>query len=93
MRRLRPILVTSTLRTLGGKATGFGNRTAWLRLVLKTVERAILPLPIHGISRRDIRIACRLVNTASLSKGAWFHGPRGDVTGSEPRGPVTQAGF
>jgi hypothetical protein len=40
MRRLRPSLVTSTWRTLGSKATGFGNRTAWLRLVVKTVERA-----------------------------------------------------
>jgi hypothetical protein len=44
MRRLRPSLVTSTWRTLGGKATGFGKRTAWLRLVVKTVERVILPL-------------------------------------------------
>src|SRR5262245_15421084 len=62
MRRLRPSLVTSTWRTLGGKATGFGNRTAWLRLVVKTVERATWTFRI-GISQRDIRISCRLVNT------------------------------
>src|SRR5713226_8605988 len=41
MGRLRPNLVTSTWRTPGGKATGFGRSTAWLRLVMKTVERAI----------------------------------------------------
>src|SRR5439155_17010907 len=60
MRRLRPSLVTSTWRTLGGKATGFGNRTAWLRLVVKTVERAtrtsVLVYP-KGIYEACVRAA------------------------------------
>ena len=39
MTRLRPSLVISTWRTFGGKAMDFGKRTAWLRFVVKTVER------------------------------------------------------
>src|SRR5262249_46561156 len=68
MRRLRPSLVTSTWRTLGGKAIGFGNRTAWLRLVVKTVERATWTLR-SGISQRDIRISCRFVKRIGVATG------------------------
>jgi hypothetical protein len=49
MRRLRPIFVTSTWRTPAGNATGLGKRTAWPRLVVNTVERAI-SAPHIGIS-------------------------------------------
>ena len=62
MRRLRPSLVTSTWRTLGGKATGFGNRTAWLRLVVKTVERATWTFRKWYIPKGYTH-PCRLVNT------------------------------
>jgi len=44
MRRLRPSLVISTWRTFGGKVMDFGKRTAWLRLVVNTVERVTLLL-------------------------------------------------
>jgi hypothetical protein len=39
--RARPTLRISTRRTPGGNATSFGNRTAWLRCVVNTVEEAI----------------------------------------------------
>src|SRR6266566_2630553 len=69
MRRLRPTLVISTCRTLGGKATGFGKRTAWLRFVVKTVDRVILRClpqyilagytkPLHPV-KRDFHYADR----------------------------------
>src|ERR1700738_1893353 len=59
MRRLRPSLVISTCRTFGGNATGCGNRTAWLRLVVNTVERVTLRFQLSfvgyptGIYLRD----------------------------------------
>src|SRR5438445_9982912 len=57
MRRLRPSLVISTWRTFGGKVMDFGKRTAWLRLVVNTVERVTLLLHFStpGISHWDIR--------------------------------------
>jgi hypothetical protein len=56
MRRLRPSLVISTWRTFGGKVMDFGKRTAWLRLVVNTVERVTLLLHFltPGISHWDI---------------------------------------
>src|ERR1700745_2692172 len=52
MRRLRPSLVISTWRTFGGKVMDFGKRTAWLRLVVNTVERVTLLL--HFFNSWDI---------------------------------------
>src|SRR5713101_633883 len=46
--RLLPSLMTSTWCTPSGKATAFGSRTAWLRLLIKTVERAIRNLRISN---------------------------------------------
>src|SRR5260370_29454259 len=58
--RLRPILVISTWRTPAGKATGLGRRTAWLRLVVKTVERAIMtPIGIYQWDIRDPPVAVK----------------------------------
>jgi hypothetical protein len=64
MRRLRPSLVISTWRTFGGKVMDFGKRTAWLRLVVNTVERVTLLLHFltPGISRWDIRNRPAVVN-------------------------------
>jgi hypothetical protein len=53
--RLRPTLVTSTWRTVFGSASALGMRTACVRFVVKTVERAILTPGRRGISRKDIR--------------------------------------
>src|ERR1051326_6996125 len=52
MIRLCPILMISTRCTPAGNATGLGKRTAWLRLLVKTVERVIV-YP-RCISQRDI---------------------------------------
>ncbi len=41
MSLLWPSWVIPTCRTPGGNAPGFGNRTGWLRFVVKTVERVI----------------------------------------------------
>src|SRR5260370_681596 len=58
--RLRPILVISTGRPPAGKATGLGRRTAWLRLVVKTVERAIMtPIGIYQWDIRDPPVAVK----------------------------------
>src|SRR5438128_3867860 len=62
MRRLRPSLVISTWRTFGGKVMDFGKRTAWLRLVVNTVERVTLLLHFPGISHWDIRNRPAFVN-------------------------------
>src|SRR6516225_4121575 len=69
MRRLRPSLVISTWRTFGGKVMDFGKRTAWLRLVVNTVERVTLLLHFStpGISHWDIRNRPAFVNTDSAS--------------------------
>jgi hypothetical protein len=65
--RLRPTLVTSTWRTLFGNASALGMRTACVRFVVKTVERAILSLGCRGISREDIRRLSPPVKATSLS--------------------------
>src|SRR6516164_6120507 len=69
MRRLRPSLVISTWRTFGGKVMDFGKRTAWLRLVVNTVERVTLLLRFStsGISHWDIRNRPAFVNADSAS--------------------------
>jgi len=51
MRRLRPSLVTSTWRTLGGKATGFGKRTAWLSVGRKDSGTRHFILPFWYIPK------------------------------------------
>jgi hypothetical protein len=65
MTRLRPSLVISTWRTFGGKAMDFGKRTAWLRFVVKTLERVTVFLQFSfalGISRWDIHSRYDFVN-------------------------------
>src|SRR6266540_7332993 len=64
MRRLRPSLVISTWRTFGGKVMDFGKRTAWLRLVVNTVERVTLLLHFStpGISHWYIRNRPAFIN-------------------------------
>src|SRR5215831_1919820 len=47
MSRPEPILTTSTSCTSSGKATAFGSRTAWLRLLVNTVERVMPCLPLY----------------------------------------------
>src|SRR5438093_11142090 len=41
MIRLEPTLTISTWCTSSGNATALGSRTAWLRLLVKTVDRVI----------------------------------------------------
>src|SRR5215813_1213778 len=53
MTRLEPTLTISTSCTSSGKATALGSRTAWLRLLVKTVER-VMRMTSHRISQRDI---------------------------------------
>jgi hypothetical protein len=63
MRRLRPIFVISTWRTPAGNATGLGKRTAWLRLVVNTVERAInaphIGISLKGFLQRERTIGSK----------------------------------
>lgn len=67
--RLRPTLVTSTWRTVFGNASALGMRTACVRFVVKTVERAILTLGCRGISRKDIRrLSPSVKSNVTLSK-------------------------
>jgi len=88
MRRLRPNFVTSTWCTLGGRATGFGNRTAWLRLVVKTVERAInftIPSMVYpnGIYQLTVATSTRATSGASQLTSAgqgWYAYPVKNIT-------------
>src|SRR5690606_2701258 len=57
MMRARPTTRTSTSRTSSGRATAFGSRTAWVRLLRKTVVRTMTSC----ISQKYIQVGSELL--------------------------------